>query len=100
MKKTLLTLIILGTVTAQVLACSCDYQGDFLTVAPKTKLVAFVKVLGYPTVRNWFNRGTVAMEVEIQEVYRGKESRKEVIVWGDDGTMCRPYVSWFKPGQY
>ena len=40
------------------------------------------------------------MEVEIVQVYKGKENRKTVIVWGDIGNLCRPYLSEFKKGQY
>ncbi|MBC7923558.1 MAG: hypothetical protein H7Z75_20980, partial [Ferruginibacter sp.] len=50
MKKILLTCIIVVHTAFQVNACTCDYRGDFLAVAPKAKLVAFVKVIGYPAL--------------------------------------------------
>ena len=40
------------------------------------------------------------MEVEIIDTYKGVESRKTVVVWGDPGNLCRPYLSQFKEGQY
>ena len=40
------------------------------------------------------------MEVEITEVYKGTESRKNVTVWGDPGHLCRPYLSTFKEGEF
>ena len=42
----------------------------------------------------------MSMEVEIIEIYKGEETRKSVIVWGDIGNLCRPYLSAFKEGQY
>jgi len=38
------------------------------------------------------------MEVEIIEVLKGEENRPSVKVWGDNGMMCRPYLSRFKEG--
>lgn len=40
------------------------------------------------------------MEVEIINTYQGNETRKKIIVWGDPGNMCRPYLSQFKEGQH
>ena len=40
------------------------------------------------------------MEVEIVKVYYGQETRKTVIVWGDSGNLCRPYLSIFKIDNY
>ena len=42
----------------------------------------------------------MSMEVEIIDTYRGTENRKKVIVWGDPGHLCRPYLSQFKKGQF
>ena len=40
------------------------------------------------------------MEVEIVEVYKGTETRKKLVVWGDNGILCRPYLSQFDTGKY
>ena len=40
------------------------------------------------------------MEVEVIKIYKGHESRKKVIVWGDNGMLCRPYLSQFDTKQY
>ena len=34
-------------------------------------------------------------DVEIKEVLYGKEQKKRIRVWGDDGVLCRPYVTKF-----
>ncbi len=97
---TLLTLIFL-TSTSLTFACDCESQGHFLTVAPKSKLVALVKVKSYLTFKNIYDNQTpMSMEVEIVKVYHGQETRKTVTVWGDNGKLCRPYLSIFKPDNY
>lgn len=98
--KILLTIFFL-TLGQTILACDCDSQGEFLTVAPKTKLVALVKVTKYLTFKDIYEEKTpMSMEVEIIEVYKGKETRKKVIVWGDIGNLCRPYLSRFDVGKF
>lgn len=98
--KVILTILLL-TVGQIVLACDCDSQGEFLTVAPKTKLVALVKVKKYLTFKDINEEKTpMSMEAEIIETYKGKEKRKTVIVWGDFGNLCRPYLSRFDVGKF
>ena len=89
------------TIGQIILACDCDSQGAFLKVAPNTKLVALVKVTKYLTFKEIYDVKTpMSMEVEIIEIYKGKETRKNAIVWGDVGNLCRPYLSEFNEGQY
>ncbi len=38
------------------------------------------------------------MQVEILEVLKGAESRQQVLVWGDNGFLCRHYVSQWSVG--
>lgn len=98
--KIMLTIVLL-TIGQTILACDCDSQGAFLKVAPNSKLVALVKVTKYLTFKDIYEVKTpMSMEVEIIEIYKGEESRKTIIVWGDIGNLCRPYLSRFKEGQY
>ena len=70
-------------------------------MANRTSLTAFVKVIKYLTFKDIYDSKTPkSMEVEIIEVYKGIESRKTIIVWGDIGNLCRPYLSEFKEGLY
>jgi hypothetical protein len=97
---TILTIIFL-TSTSLTYACDCESQGHFLSVAPKSKLVALVKVNSYLTFKNIYDKPTpMSMEVEIVKVYYGQETRKTVTVWGDNGNLCRPYLSIFKSDNY
>lgn len=82
-------------------ACDCGSQGDFLKVVQKTQFVALVKVTQFLTFKDIYNKKIpMSMEVEIIEIYKGKETRKKVTVWGDNGILCRPYLSKFELGKY
>jgi hypothetical protein len=81
--------------------CDCNYKGPFLEMSKQTPLVALIKVSKYLTFKDIYHIKTpMSMEVELIEVYKGTESRKTVTVWGDNGNLCRPYLSEFKEGQY
>lgn len=93
--------IFLMTMGPVTFACDCDSQGKFLKVAPKTEFVAMVKVTKYLTFKEIYDRQTpMSMEVEIIDVYKGTETRKTITVWGDNGNLCRPYLSIFKTDNY
>lgn len=70
-------------------ACSCVWGGPFSKVALTKELI----VLGV-IVDHYKN----SMEVRIIEVLKGTEMHKTIRVRGDDGALCRPYVSRFPPG--
>jgi len=98
--KIIITIFLL-TISHTIFACDCDSQGNFLKVAPKTKLVALVKVTKYLTFKDIYEEKTpMSMEVEIIEICKGTETRKTVVVWGDIGNLCRPYLSRFDEGKY
>ena len=40
----------------------------------------------------------MSMEVEIMDIFKGKEIRKKITVWGDIGNLYRPYLEIFKEG--
>jgi hypothetical protein len=95
-----LTIFIL-TISKKALPCDCISEGEFLKVAPKSNFVSLIKVTKYLTFIDI--EGTqmpMSMEVEIIDIYKGKETKKRVVVWGDNGIQCRPYLSKFKPGEY
>lgn len=82
-------------------ACSCFSAEPFLTVAPTSEFVALVKVTKYMSFGGIYDKQTpMSMEVEVIDVYKGKETRKTLKVWGDNGILCRPYLSVFQPGNY
>ena len=99
--RILIFLIFILTATNHIFACDCECAGDFLTVAPESKLVALVKVNRYLTFKDIYNKPTpMSMEVEIVEIFKGEETRKFVTVWGNNGGLCRPYLSRFNIDNY
>lgn len=101
-KKLLLLLSILTLFITQVsFACDCDFSGKFLEVAKKTELVALVKVTKYVTFKKDYDKTRpISMEVEIVDIYKGNETRRTITVWGDNGRLCRPYLSQFYVDNY
>jgi len=82
-------------------ACDCNYGGNFLKMQKITPLVALIKVTKYLTFDTIYNKVIpMSMEVEVISKYKGKETRKTFTVWGDNGILCRPYLSEFKEGKY
>jgi hypothetical protein len=71
------------------LACRCVWAGPFTKVALATELVVLADV------RSYERHG---MDVAVIEVLKGKEDRRTIRVWGDDGALCRPYVATFPRG--
>jgi hypothetical protein len=99
MKKIMLLPVLL--LSMHSLACSCEYAGSFLKIVPETKLVALVKITKFLSFKDMDGANVpMSMEVEIIQKYKGVELRKKVIVWGDQGMLCRPYLSVFKESEY
>jgi hypothetical protein len=70
-------------------ACSCVWGGPFSKVALHKAVIILGEVLSYH--KN-------SMDVQIIEVIRGTEDRKTIRIWGDNGALCRPYVTHFPIG--
>jgi hypothetical protein len=72
-----------------------------MEMSKNTPLVALIKVTKYLTFKDIYNEKTpMSMDVELVDVYKGNETRKNVTVWGDNGILCRPYLSEFKEEGY
>jgi len=83
--------------TNSSIVCDCWATKNFLEVAPKTKMIALVKIKKYLTFKKISSgRMPISMQAEIIEVYNGIEARKTITVWGDNGALCRPYLTKFK----
>jgi hypothetical protein len=76
-------------------ACSCMWAGGFLAVAPKAEVVVRARVVDYHG-RN--RKVDLAMDVEVTEVLKGANVPTQLRIWGDNGALCRPYVSGFPRG--
>ena len=102
----ILTILILVT-TFRSFACDCDCVDDcsFHRIVKNAPLVALVKVIsydGYLTDEIMGHEGKMplSMTVEIIKLYKGTETRQQIKIWGDNGILCRPYISKFKIGEY
>lgn len=82
---------LLWSLTAGTYFCKCKHDRPFFDVAPGSALVAFVQINRYHYV-NDFPR---AIDVEILKTLYGKEKKKYIRIWSDDGKMCRPYATRF-----
>jgi hypothetical protein len=100
------TVKLFGCVTASIvlfapsaIACSCDGSAPFVKTAVASDLVVRGKILEYQPVQTGQtpNRPS-AMVVEINEVLKGKSQAKRLTVLGDNGMICRSYVSRFPIG--
>jgi hypothetical protein len=73
----------------QALACECPDAGPFLVVARNAPLIVRGVVLAH------IDHG---LDFEVRDVYEGREMRKTIRVWGDNGRMCRRYASELSDG--
>jgi hypothetical protein len=45
------------------------------------------------------DRAPLYMIVEIESIIQGQDFRKNIKIWGDNGGLCRPYVTNFQLGK-
>ena len=100
-------LLILFFSSLKTLACSCECKGDcsFSAISNSSSFVALVKVLEYSDFEDKETAGIkvkmpLSMTVEVIDKYLGSETRRKIKIWGDNGVLCRPYISNFEIGNY
>src|SRR5688572_6066371 len=82
-------------------ACMCFWRGGLLKMAQTDSLTIQAKVnkyLSYSTDKVMNRTFPTSMEVEVVRILKGKEERKLITVWGDEGWACRPYLTAFSIG--
>jgi len=96
---------VLSVLGSTAIPCTCvpsppgaTHAPPFLTVAPGAQLVVVAEVLRYAGKRHTSGRIPEAMDVAVREVLKGAEARATLRIRGDNGILCRPYVSKFPPG--
>jgi hypothetical protein len=81
------------------IACSCVGSAPFVKTAAASDLVVRGKILEYqPDQTGQTPSRPLAMVVEINEVLKGKSQSQRLTVLGDNGMICRRYVSEFPIG--
>lgn len=78
------------------ISCKCGWGGNFLRVANHQDLIVKARILKFYKVHSDIYE---KMEVEVLKIVKGRETRKKIMVWGDNGMLCRPYISTFKKGE-
>ncbi len=79
-------------------ACDCYYFGGFAYSNQLSDLVVYGRVIEYDCIGTYSApNNPYSMKFEIIEKFRGIESRDTIVIWGDYGADCRPYISHFKP---
>ena len=92
---------------APVFACMCAKDPPFSKVWPRTDLVVRAKVDSYgpelPGGEFAFPDGVpyLSMKIAIIERLAGQEELSSISVYGDNGILCRPYITpeQFRRGQ-
>lgn len=72
-------------------SCKCGADEPFLTVVHRSDFIAVVRVEKYYKI-DGFER---AVDARVMRILNGTEKRKRIRIWGDDGKLCRPYVTSF-----
>ena len=92
MKKNSFTLVFF-LIPFFCLACSCGGPSSFCVVI-NLEINEHLIVLSGKKLRDVSH----GMEVEVLQVFRGEESRSKIMVWGDNGFLCRRFTSGFEIG--
>ncbi|KAA3440555.1 hypothetical protein [Rufibacter hautae] len=105
MKKYIL-LAVMTLIWLPAISCSCGTARNFIKATQKADIIALVKIKEYQDFFTLTGAGPEpinqpqSVQVEVVQVLKGKEERKEVKIYGDDGALCRPYIDVFKKDQF
>jgi len=89
------------------MACSCfsSWNDSFSKTAKTSDFVALVKVLSFDSYleseySDVEKKIPYSMTVEIIKKYKGEENRDRITIYGDNGMLCRPYLTDFEINGY
>ena len=105
MRHTLIIAIILVFSAYKAFSCSCfhTWNDSFRLTARTSEFVALIKVISFDHYLEddyYHEKIPYSMTVEIIEKYKGDENRKFIRIWGDNGILCRPYLTEFEINGY
>ena len=107
MKQTIVIILLIFFSSISALACSCSFAWNdtFSRTAKKSEFVALVKIVSFDEfldreILSHEGKMPYLMTVEVIKKYKGKEQRKKIKIFGDNGALCRPYLSVFKINKY
>lgn len=97
-KQTYILTLIFLIGNLNILACDCGYLGGFVYSNQAADIVVYGTVIEYDSIGTYnAPENPYSMKFLIREKLRGIEYRDTIIVWGDNGADCRPYINEFKP---
>ncbi|WP_298424500.1 hypothetical protein [uncultured Kordia sp.] len=107
MKQVFLIIVILFFSCSELRACSCSsaWNDSYSKTAEASEFVALVKVISFDSYleKRFSNDEKMipySMTVEIIKKYKGEENRDRITIYGDNGMLCRPYLTDFKINGY
>ena len=84
---------------APAFACTCSGNPNFLAVARHGVVVVRAIVRDHKPLRAGYRRDLPThMEIHVIEVLKGAVPQDRILVAGDTGSLCRPYVTQFPKG--
>jgi hypothetical protein len=107
MRYTILVISFIFLTSPRASACSCfsSWNDSFSRTAKNSEFVVLIKVLSFDEyldgeIMGHEGKMPYSMTVEIIKKYKGKEQREKIKILGDNGILCRPYLSDFKINGY
>ena len=89
------------------MACSCSrsWNDSFSKTAEVSEFVALVRVISFDSYlerefSDYEKKIPYSMTVEIIKKYKGVENRDRITIYGDNGILCRPYLTDFEINGY
>ena len=100
-----LLLVIIPSLSALGCSCSFAWNDSFSRTAKNSEFVALVKVISFDEyledeILGHEGKMPYSMTVEIIKKYKGDENRDKIRIYGDNGVLCRPYLSEFEINAY
>jgi hypothetical protein len=93
-KAAIFTVLFVVCMSSTVFACTCVNSRPFFDITSNADLVVIGKPISYGEVSQ-FSSQPLSADVEIQRVLKGNASLEKIRVFGDNGALCRPYVTKF-----
>jgi hypothetical protein len=93
-KTAIFTALFVVCMSSAVFACTCINSRPFFNITSDADLIVIGKPISYGEVSQFSNQ-PLSDEVEIQRILKGNSALEKIRVFGDNGALCRPYVTKF-----
>lgn len=107
MRLVFLIIAILFYSSLDLIACNCfrSWNDSFSKTVEASEFVALAKVISFDSyLEKEFSddekKVPYSMTVEIIKKYKGEEKRDRITIYGDNGILCRPYLTDFEINEY